>query len=241
MVLAAGEGRRLRPLTERTPKALVEAGGKTMLERVLLRLKAVGVREVVVNLWHLGAQVEDYLRAHDGFGLRVAFSREERLLDTGGGLKNAGSFFDDGKPFFLHNVDICTDSDLGAMLRAHEASGALSTLAVRSRPSSRYLLFDRDGRLRGRDAPAEGGIQWAGAPAEGVERLAFDGVHVISPRLFARMSEEGVFSINQTYLRLAGEGEVLRAFRSDGSFWAGIDTPERLERLRKHLSETGGA
>jgi NDP-sugar pyrophosphorylase family protein len=234
MILAAGVGSRLRPLTNETPKALIDVGGAPMIEHVIRRLTAAGVTEIVVNLFHLGDQIVDFLASKGNFGLRVEFSREVELLDTGGGLKNAAGFFDDGKPFFLHNVDVLSEIALGGLHRAHQERKALATLAVQSRPSSRLLLFDRDGRLCGRETRE--GVEWASAPVRDVARLAFTGVHVIDPAIFSRMTETGIFPITQTYLRLAGEGERIVAWRVDGSHWQDIGSPENLARARRRAA-----
>ncbi len=234
MVLAAGVGSRLRPLTDEIPKALLDVGGAPMIERVIRYLKSAGVTEVVVNLFHLGNRIVGFLASKDDFGLRIELTREAELLDTGGGLKNAAWFFDDGRPFFLHNVDVLSDIDLEGLLRFHEKAGALATLAVQSRPSARQLLFDRDGLLRGRESPE--GVEWAQGPRSDAERLAFTGIHVIDPAIFPKMTETGVFPITRTYLRLAGEGERIVAYRADGRYWQDIGSPEKLEEARKRAA-----
>jgi NDP-sugar pyrophosphorylase family protein len=232
MVLAAGVGSRLRPLTDSLPKALLEVGGRTMLEIVVERLKAAGVTEIIVNVHHLPDQIAGFIRARGSFGIRVELSREEVLLDTGGGLKKASWFFDDGRPFLVHNVDVLTDLDLGRLLAAHSESGALATLAVRERTSRRQLLFDDQGRLAGRretGSPDE----WAGPELPSARPLAFDGIHALSPAIFERLSEGGVFPVTRAYLRLAKEGERIQCFRSDASWWADIGDPARLEAARR--------
>jgi NDP-sugar pyrophosphorylase family protein len=237
MILAAGVGSRLRPLTDETPKALIDVGGAPMIEHVIRRLKAAGVTEVVVNLFHLGDQIATFLDARGNFGLRIQFTREVELLDTGGGLKNAAWFFDDGRPFFLHNVDVLSDIDLSALLRFHTDAGSLATLAVQPRPSSRQLLFDANGRLVGRETPQ--GAEWARRPVAPVERLGFTGIHVIDPAIFSKMSETGVFPITRTYLRLAGEGEKVVAYRADGQYWQDVGSPEQLTQARRRPGERG--
>ena len=235
MILAAGIGSRLRPLTEEIPKALVEVGGVPMIERVIQRLAAAGVSAVVVNLFHFGERIAEFLVARGNFGLRIEFSREAELLDTGGGLKNAAWFFDDDRPFFLHNVDVLSDIDLQALLRFHQRGGGLATLAVQRRPSSRQLVFDRDGRLCGRVSP--GGAEWARGPVSDADRFAFTGIQVIEPAIFPRVTETGAFPITRTYLRLAGEGEPIVAYRADESYWQDIGSPEKLERARERVAE----
>ncbi len=234
MVLAAGVGSRLRPLTDQIPKALIDVGGAPMIERVIERLKSAGVTELVVNLFHLGDCIVEFLGSKGHFGLRIEFTRETELLDTGGGLKNAAWFFDDGRPFFLHNVDVLSHIDLEGLLRFHHEVGALATLAVQRRPGARQLVFGPDGRLCGRESPA--GVEWAKQPVSGVDRLAFTGIHVIDPAIFPRMTETGAFPITRTYLRLAGEGERIIAYRSDGTYWQDIGSPEKLEAARKRAA-----
>jgi len=231
MVLAAGVGSRLRPLTDDTPKALLDIGGAPMIERVIRRLQAAGVTEVVVNLFHLGDRIVEFLASKGNLGLRIEYSRETELLDTGGGLKKAAWFFTDGRPFFLHNVDVLSDIRLDELLGFHERAGALATLAVQRRPSARLLLFDGDGRLCGRQTPE--GVEWALRPAAEVEPLAFTGIHVVDPAIFPRMTETGAFPITRTYLELSGKGERVVAYRADGRYWEDIGSPETLEEARK--------
>jgi NDP-sugar pyrophosphorylase family protein len=231
MILAAGIGSRLRPLTDETPKALVEVGGAPMIEHVIRHLRSAGVTEIIVNLYHLGDRIVEFLTSKRDFGLRVAFTPEAELLDTGGGLKNAAWFFDDGRPFFLHNVDVLSDIDLPGLLRFHCGADALATLAVQSRSSSRQLLFDRDEMLCGRETPE--GAEWARRAIPDAERLAFTGIHLIDPAIFPRMTETGACPITRTYLRLAGEGARIAAYRADGCDWQDIGSRERLEAARR--------
>ncbi len=239
MVLAAGLGTRLRPLTNDRPKALVEVAGRTMLEITLSRLRACGVSEVIVNAHHHADMLVDYIRAHDGFGMRIEVSREEELLDTGGGLKKAAWFFTDGgsdEPFLLHNVDVVSTIDLGQMLRVHEECGALATLAVQDRATSRYLLFDEQGDLCGRKAGRDGEPELARGCAA-AEPLAFAGIHVISPGLLDLLTEDGAFSIITAYLRLAGEGERIHGFRADAYRWRDLGRPEQVMAAAKDIEE----
>ena len=232
MILAAGLGTRLRPLTDDRPKALVEVGGHTLLEITLHRLRASGVREVIVNTHHYAEMMIAYLKANSNFGMRIEISREEVLLDTGGGLKNAAHFFLQGsgaseEPFLLHNVDVISTIDLGRMIRFHMEHDALTTLAVQDRPTLRHLLFDESGQLCGRQvagaAPAE-----LIRSAKGVQALAFSGIHVISPRIFAKMEETGPFSIITAYLNLSSQGEKILAFRADEYYWQDLGRPENI-------------
>jgi len=161
MILAAGLGTRLRPLTIDRPKALVTVAGRTLLEIALARLRSFGVRDVIINAHHHAEMIVEYLKAHDNFGMRIEISREEELLDTGGGLKNAAHFFRDSmqEPFILHNVDVLSAIDLGRMMRFHTEQRALATLAVQQRESSRQLLFDEIGQLCGRRIGVDGEVE----------------------------------------------------------------------------------
>jgi len=221
MILAAGMGTRLRPLTNDRPKALVTLAGRTLLQITLERLRAFGVSEVFVNTHHFADQICEYLAANQNFGMRIEVSREEVLLDTGGGLKKAAWFFQDSEPksedpFILHNVDVISTIDLGNMVRFHNQNSALATLAVQDRESSRYLHFDSEGQLLGRSATR--------IVAEG-EALAFSGIHIISPRIFANLTEVGPFSIIDAYLRLASQGEKILAYPADESYWRDLGRP----------------
>jgi len=239
MILAAGLGTRLRPLTDDRPKALVEVAGRTLLEIAICRLRNVGVREVIVNTHHYADMVADYLRAHDRFGLRIEISREEDLLDTGGGLKQAAHFFLEGnsqEPFLLHNVDVISTIDLARMMQFHTEQNALATLAVQDRETSRYLLFDEGGELCGRRAGRDGKADLV-RPARETQALAFSGIHVISPRIFSKMQEEGAFSIIPTYLRLAAEGERVAAFRADEYHWRDLGRVENVAQAAKDLRD----
>lgn len=239
MILAAGLGTRLRPLTDTVPKALVDIGGTPLLETVFKRLAAAGVTEVIINTHHLADQLTDFLRNKARPGLKVEISRESFFpLETGGGLKKAAWFFKDGGPFFLYNCDVYTDMDLTAMFAAHLKSGALATLAVKERRSARQLLFDPDLNLRGRVNADKDMTQWAGKPLKSPLKLAFSGVHVLSPEIFPLMTESGVFSITDVYLRLATAGSKIKGFRMDGYYWQDIGSMENLEAVRRHVSKT---
>ncbi|MFY9843110.1 MAG: sugar phosphate nucleotidyltransferase, partial [Terriglobales bacterium] len=222
MILAAGLGTRLRPLTDERPKALVEIDGRTLLEITLSRLRSFGVSEVIVNVHHFADMIVEYLRKNGNFGMTIEVSREDELLDTGGGLKKAAWFFktsggnsEQEAPFILHNVDVLSTIDLECMRRLHQQTQALATLAVQDRETSRYLLFDERQELCGRRAGHNHHQSpELVRPADGVQAYAFSGIHVISPRLLSLMTEGGAFSIITSYLRLAAQGEKICAFRA---------------------------
>jgi NDP-sugar pyrophosphorylase family protein len=239
MVLAAGLGTRLRPLTAHRPKALVSVGGRTMLEITLERLRCAGVREVIVNVHHFADQIVEYLADHDNFGMQVAISQEDELLDTGGALKKAAWFFlEDGtaEPFILHNVDVISTINLARMLRFHTEHEALATLAVQNRETSRYLLFDSDGKLCGRRAAGDGNVELIRAVAKPLA-VAFSGIHIISPYLLPKVTDKGAFSIIPTYLHLAAEGERILAFHADEYYWRDLGRPESIAHAEREISE----
>ena len=229
MIFAAGLGTRLQPLTDHIPKALVEVNGKSLLERVIERLKSTGVDHFVINVHHLSSQVIDFIERKDYFKTCIDISDESgQLLDTGGGLKKAACFLQGNEPFIVHNVDVLSDIDLNNMFEFHQKSGALATLAVRDRDSSRKLLFDGSGDLTGwKNDNTHETIQIR--PSHPSIELAFSGIHIISPGIFDLMKEEGVFSIIDVYLRLARSHQI-KAFRHDDSMWLDVGSPEKLKK-----------
>ncbi len=239
MVLAAGLGTRLRPLTNDLPKALVTVAGRTLLEIALSRLRFFGVNEVIVNVHHFADSIVDYLQANRNFGMRIEVSREEVLLDTGGGLKKASWFLLEGgrndEPFLVHNVDVLSTIDLARMVSFHTEHSALATLAVQQRGTSRPLLFNEQGQLCGRRIGRDAETEWA-IPTPKSLALAFSGIHVVSPRIFANLPEEGAFSIIPAYLRLAAQGEPILAFRADEFYWRDLGRPEDIAQAESDLA-----
>jgi len=236
MILAAGLGTRLRPLTNDRPKALVEINGRTLLELALTRLRRFGIREVIVNVHHFADMIVGYLKANNNFGMRVEISREPELLDTGGGLRNAAHFFlesNSNEAFVVHNVDVLSSIDLERMVEFHCANQALATLAVQQRQTSRQLLFDARlqlcGQRSGDDEPE------LARPAPNLQALAFCGIHVISPGIFQLMSEQGAFPIIPTYLRLAAQRETIAGFRADEYYWRDVGTPQKLKQAERDV------
>lgn len=237
MILAAGLGTRLRPLTDDRPKALVEINGRSLLEIALARLRHFGIDDVIVNVHHFADKVVDHLQARANFGMNVVVSREDILLDTGGGLKKAAWFFrQDGgdEPFVVHNVDVLSSIDLNRMVEAHRTRNALATLAVQGRDTTRHLLFDENLQLCERETPGRDGSSKSSSLSQ-VIPLGFCGIHVLSPRIFALMPEAGVFSIIPTYLRLAAQGQPILGFRADEYYWRDLGTPENLTQAARDL------
>ena len=230
MILAAGLGQRLQPLTLSTPKALIPINGKPALAHVIEQLKAVGCNEIAINIHHHGQQIIDYLRSQQNFGVNIFISDERQyLLDTGGGLKQAADFFDDNEAFLLHNVDIITDINLKTLLAAHRPE-ALATLFVSRRPTSRNLLFDRNNLLFGWRNKETNEVRSAYPDFEPdtYHEYAFNGVHVVSPSIFNLMDEwTGKFSIIQFYISVCARHKIY-AWRPDNPVLFDIGKPEGL-------------
>ena len=190
MIFAAGLGTRLKPLTDNTPKALVKIGGKPLLEHVIRNLISAGFNEIIVNVHHFAEQIIDFIQENNSFGIRIEISDEsEMLLDTGGGIQKAAWFFDDGKPFLVHNVDILSNIDLDILYKNHLETGAEATLAVNSRATSRYLFFDEKMKMRAWINEISGEIKPSNIEINpDWQKLAFAGIHVISPTLLQKMS-----------------------------------------------------
>jgi mannose-1-phosphate guanylyltransferase len=241
MVLAAGLGTRLRPLTNDRPKALVEVGGRTLLEITLTRLRDFGIHDVIINVHHYADMVIDRMRSAGNFGMHIEFSREDVLLDTGGGLKKAAWFLggsadanDKDAPFILHNVDVISTINLQRMVQQHKESIALATLAVQDRKTSRYLLFDEHAQLCGRRLVKEEKTEIV-RPSKHLSELAFTGIHLISPRIFPLLTEKGIFSIIPAYLRLAAQGEKIQALSADQYYWRDLGKPENIQQAEQDM------
>lgn len=232
MILAAGKGTRMLPLTVHMPKALIEIQGISLLENAIRYLKYYGIEDIVINVHHCAVQIMDFISRNKSFGIRIEFSDESaELLDTGGGLYKARWFFTDGEPFVLMSSDIITNLNLWDMLEYHKATAPLATLAVKHRESTRHFLFDREYRLCGWQNNLTGELRQVREVVDPV-RLAFSTVHIIEPALFDLITETEPFSITDLYLRLAGE-HTIRGFEHDHSDWFECGRIENLPHLNQ--------
>lgn len=239
MIFAAGLGTRLGDLTKDQPKAMVEVGGKPMLCRVIEKVESIGVNALVINVHHHADVIESYLKKNDNFGLDIRISDErKKLLDTGGGVLAAMQLLEGSEPILLHNADILTDFDIREMLNAHVDSGSDVTLLTSERTTSRYLLFDKDGVMRGWKNEKTGEVKPAGLDESGLEKLAFGGVHIISPAVFplleAYRDEHGdVFSITPFYVENCGKLKI-KSYRPTEKYrWIDVGKPETLAKARQ--------
>ena len=229
MIFAAGKGTRLKPLTDNTPKALIEVQGGALLGHVINHLKKYGVTDIVINVHYLSEQIVNYLKSNNNFGINISISDEsDLLLDTGGGLLKAAHFFNKNEDFIVYNVDILSDINLDEMLAYHKTHKSLATLAVRDRQTSRYFLFDKNLQLRGWKNTQTGYLIKTVERDKDLLPLAFSGIHILNARFFDLIQETGAFSITSAYLQLANKHKII-GFRHDSSQWFDIGKAETLK------------
>lgn len=236
-ILAAGYGTRLKPITDTIPKALVEVAGITNLERAIRQLIKYNVTEIIINVHHFADQIIRFLKANDNFGVGIEISHEvNHPLDTGGGLKKAAWFFDDGKPFIVQNVDVITDINFNDMLSYHKNNGAIATLAILERESSRYLLFDEELYMCGWENIKTGEKV---IPVNGeLKKYAFSGIHILSPEIFKYLQKEEKFSLINTYLELIQLKKISGYIHSE-NFWFDIGDIKKLKNAENYLKHKG--
>lgn len=221
MIFAAGLGTRLKPVTNYGPKALVEVNDLPLIEHVIIKLKAAGITEIIVNVHHFADQIIDFLKSRNNFDISMAISDEtDQLLDTGGGLQKAKWFFDNNEPFIVYNTDIISNIDLKELIQFHKNSNSVATLAVKNRETSRYFLFNNQNLLCGWENKKTG-EQKISRNEESLNSFAFSGIQVINPEIFELITETGKFSITDLYLRLAKTNNI-SGFQHNESFWVDL-------------------
>jgi NDP-sugar pyrophosphorylase family protein len=227
MILAAGLGTRLQPLTDKLPKALVKIRDKTLLEIAINNLVRNGFDKIIINVHHFAEQVINFI-GQNNFGADITISDErDKLLDTGGGLKKASHFFNDGKPFLLYNVDIISNLNLKTLYQANIKSNSIATLAVRKRESGRYLLFNSENVLCGWENTKTGELI-SSCSIDLLDEFAFSGIHIINPRIFSLMPDDNVFSMIDFYLDIMRDNKII-AYIDKDSFWLDVGTTESLK------------
>lgn len=236
MVLAAGQGTRLRPLTDSIPKALVPVAGRPMIEYALLLLRHYGIREIMINLHHIGAQVEKHLGDGKKLGLEISYSEEPELLDTGGGLLKAKPFLQN-ETFIVINTDALIDLNLADLIAFHRKMNSVATLVLRPDAlADQYGSMDIDasGRIC-RFLDRKASIQ----PSGPTRKLMFTGVQILQPKVFDYMGEDArsqkFSTTRQTYPRMLCAGEALYGFCFDG-FWQDLGTAERIQQAEQSLA-----
>jgi NDP-sugar pyrophosphorylase family protein len=240
MIFAAGLGTRLKPLTDNLPKALVPIDGKPLLEHIILKLKKAGFDEIIVNVHHFPDQIINFLRANNNFGIRIEVSDErDLLLDTGGGIRKAEWFFNDGQPFLVHNVDIFSNVDLKELFQYHLRTDNLASLVVSQRNTNRYLLFDNNLRLKGWMNEKTGETKPEKfADISEFNKLAFAGIQVLSPSVFELMENlEPQFPIMDFYLSKA-QSQVISGFVPDNFKMIDIGKLDILEEAEQFMAQS---
>jgi len=233
MILAAGLGTRLKPFTDEHPKALIVINGKTLLQRNIEYLAKFGIKDVIINVHHFPEQIKKILEKNKGFGSKITISDEsDAILETGGGLKKASWFFKDSKqPFVVMNVDVLTDMDLKAMISEHKNLQPVATLAVTTRHTSRYFLFDEMPNLCGwRNEKT--GEQKISREANKFYLKAFSGIHVISPKIFSLIKMEGKFSMVDVYLEIA-KAHTITAFDHSNTKFIDVGKPKSIAKAEE--------
>lgn len=238
MIFAAGMGTRLKPLTDNTPKALIPIAGKPMIEHVILKLKAAGFDQIIVNIHHFGEQIIEFIEQNNNFGIQIAISDERHyLLDTGGGIKKATDFLRGNEPFLVHNVDIMSNVDLRKLYDEHSRINPLATLLVSQRETSRYLMFNKENRLCGWRNKETGEIKsyYPDFSPEKYTEYAFGGIHILSPKIFDWMDEwTGKFPIINFYLSIAGKTDI-HAYLAEDLQLIDVGKPEALKQCELFL------
>lgn len=234
LLFAAGKGTRLRPFTDHHPKALAKVNGVTLLERNIRFLNSYGIYDFVINVHHFASQITEFLQLNNNFGSKIEISDEsEELLETGGGMVFAKNKLQDQKEFLIMNTDILTTLPIDQLLSSHNKSGALATLAVSERSSSRKLLFDSEMKLQGWENSNTGEQKLASDPSL-LTPYAFSGVHVVSSRIFDKIEREGKFSIIDEYLDLMNQEKIIGFLHT--SLLIDVGRPESVLEAEKFFN-----
>jgi len=238
MILAAGLGTRLKPFTLTKPKALVEVNNIPLIDYAFNILIKNGFNEIVINVHHFSEQITEYLQSKKNIKADIIISDESKLLlDTGGGLKNAEKYFNDKKPFVLYNVDVITNLDLRFLYLNHLKNGALATLAVRNRKTSRYFLFNQNNFLCGWKNMATNEIKIQTSNVSKLRPMAFSGIQIINYDMFDLMNKyKAPFSITNCYIDLCLNYNIY-GFNHDSTFWMDLGKPEQITEANKILTD----
>lgn len=234
LIFAAGLGTRLKEFTHDKPKALVLLAGKPLIQHTIEHLINFGITHIIINVHHFADQVIEFIESNHSFGIQIDISDErELLLDTGGGLKKAGRFFNGNEPILIYNVDVISNLDVNNLLEFHKRSMALATLVVRQRETSRYLMFNPDMFLTGWKNFSSGETIVSREDLFAESRpLAFSGIHIIEPKILDLITEEGKFPIMDLYLRLAKDHPI-KAYIDQSELWMDLGKPAQLAEAEK--------
>jgi len=233
--LAAGIGSRLLPLTKDTPKALIKIQGIPMIELIIKQLIKFNFNPIVINLHYLGKQIEDYCHSQNDFGITIDFIYEEKLLDTGGALKNAAPLLKDSEPILLHNVDILSNINFHDFIKYHHSNNADVSLAVQNRKTNRYFLFNKTNRLLGWKNIETNEIILPHLAKGKISPMAFSGIHLINQNVIEHITnmEASVFPITKYYVEYCKDLTIM-GFFDDQSFFLDLGKHENL-KIAKYL------
>lgn len=235
LILAAGLGTRLRPLTKDIPKALLRVGDLTLLERAIFYLEKNGVKEIALNSHYLANKITDFLSQRKDLKIQQVFFENE-LLDTGGAIKNAKNFLCDSEPFIVFNADILTNIDLRAVINKHKKTNALATLLANNRPTSRPLLVDNNCRLIGHwDKKNNLKKLSVNSFSSLFKEVGFLGIHIISPKIFSLMPELDKFGVVDWYLDLVNRCETILVEEQNEAYWIDVGTMSSLQKAENYL------
>jgi N-acetyl-alpha-D-muramate 1-phosphate uridylyltransferase len=234
LIFAAGLGTRLLEHTKNKPKAMVNLAGRPLINHAIKYLRSFGITDITFNVFHFADQIISYLNENHSFDINIHISDErDQLMDTGGGLKKAGIFLNGKEPILIYNVDVISNLDLNVLLKYHQEQKALATLVVRSRQTSRYLMFDQNLQLAGWKNVSNGETRISRPESfADAQPFAFSGIQIIQPQLLEMIIEKGKFPIMDLYLRLA-KNQSIKAFIDDSKLWMDLGKPEELLAAEK--------
>ena len=230
MILAAGLGTRLRPLTDTTPKPLISVGGRPLIHYSLLLLKKYDFKDVLINLHHLGEQIEKALGDGHSFGLNITYSWEPELLGTGGGIKKAESFFK-GETFLVMNSDILIDVNLKNLNDFHQRKKAVATMVVRPLPEDSTdtpVYIGNDGNI----------LEIGDLPKQHHQKCGYTGVQILNSKMLDYLPEQKASCIiRQAYQPALKDQLPLFAFHYSG-YWNDLGTKYRLQQAENEILQT---
>jgi NDP-sugar pyrophosphorylase family protein len=229
MILAAGLGTRLRPLTNHLPKPLLPLAGRPLIHYNLLLLKKFGITEVIINLHYQAGKLREALGNGSGLGMQIRYSEEPEILGTGGGLKKVSQFFTD-RSFILMNGDILVDLNLDKVVAYHQKRKAVATMILREDPHlERWGIIETDARGRIRRLLQKG--HWSGGK---LSKYMFSGIHVLEPKIFDYIPSNRFFSIIDAYLEMVERDECICGYVMKG-YWMDLGTPERYQSAHQDV------
>ena len=239
MILAAGLGTRLKPFTDRHPKALAEVNGKCLLGRNIIYLQQFGIKEVIVNVHHFADQIVEAVKRYNGWGSKITLSDEQdEVLETGGGLAKVANYFKKEELFVLMNADILTNMDVSKMIEAHQKNKSIATLAVTNRTSSRCLLFNEQQQMVGWKNNATGEVKGPVVlmnDCSEIHPMAFSGINLLNATIFSLIERTGKFSMIDLYLDICGKQDI-HAYDHSGDIFIDVGKPENLEKAAQYFS-----